>query len=116
MPNAEQEGRSTDNGRSVARTILNNVAESEGMRRRTALATTRAAPMQSTTETRTASSPVSWKSRSQWPVASKTCSPIQRVTSTAASSVPMVTRTVAHHSMVVAMVFRTANMCKVDAC
>ena len=41
-----------------------------------------------------ASSPVSWNVRSQRPVASRTCRPIDNVNSVAASNVPIVPRTI----------------------
>jgi hypothetical protein len=72
-------------------TIADEMVDAERWRR-SAPATTSAAPMQSTAVTMTASSPVSWNVPSQRPVASSACTPTQSVNSVAASSLPMVMR------------------------
>jgi hypothetical protein len=95
------EGRRRDvGGRRAARTntISDGIADKDA-RWRIALATTMPAPMQSTIVTMTASSAASCSVPSQCPVASRTCTPMQSVKSTAVNNLPRVRRKMRHHTM-----------------
>ena len=78
----------------AGRTTTGVAMAAKEMSGRVTAATTSAAPIQRTTVTIAASSPVSWNVRSQRPVASRTCRPIPNVNSVAASHVPIVRRTI----------------------